>query len=1150
MEWMALDTGASMFDITVSMEESEEGLTGFFEYNTDLFDSATIERMAQHLENLIESALRQPDQAIAKLPFLTEIEKQLFFEWNQTKKEVELAPFHHLFAQKAAQLPDQVALDFKGRTLTYRELDERANQLAHYLIESGVGKGTFVAISMERSLEMIIAALGVMKSGGAYIPLDPTYPSDRLGYMLEDSKAPVLLTQRHLAKKIPSGGARMICIDEEWEAICQRSKEDPAVPVTAEDLAYMIYTSGSTGQPKGVLVTHRGIGNVMREQRHLFGADETSRVLQFASFSFDASVFDFCMAFGAGATLYLAEKDDLLPGPGLIRFLRDNRISHATLSPSVLNAMPDADLPDLQVIVTAGEACSAEIVNRWAPGRRFFNAYGPTEATIWASTKQCRPGEGKPTIGFAVANVELHVLDQYRQPVPLGVPGELYIGGVGLARGYHGRPDLTEERFIPHPEKRGERLYKTGDLVRFLPNGDIDFLGRVDDQVKIRGFRIELGEIENLLAQHPDVKTCAVIAREDRPGVKRLVAYVVAQEPGKEITAELRAELKQKVPDFMVPAFFIQLEKMPMTANGKIDRKALPVPDESQLERVEVTEARNDTEAKLSEIWSDVLGVTPIGIHDNFFDLGGDSILGIQVVTRAKEAGIAITTKQLFEHQTIAELAKEAGSAETVVAEQGRVTGEALLTPIQRWFFEQELEDPHHWNQSVILKVNRPLQERHLAGAIQAVLNHHDALRFRYEKKEEGWKQIHADEVPIPLVRVDMPESEDSVEAIREQVERHQSQFDLGQAPLIRFIWLQFGEGRPSRLAIIAHHLVIDGVSWRILMEDLIRAYTALENGQPVQLPPKTTSYKQWGELLSRAAGTDAFKDEAEFWMGQVGQPVELLPREIDGDNRVASSRTITRILSEDETSALLHEVPAAYRTQMNDMLLSALALTLAEWTERDRFLIDLESHGRQDVVDGADLTRTIGWFTAKYPIVLKKDQESLGHLIKSVKEQLRAIPNQGFGYGVLKHLRKDELSNRLGDLPNAEIAFNYLGQFDSHASGTHWFEQTDEPAGQTRSGRGRRTHLLEIDSMVTGGRLRIDWTYSDDIHHRETMEKLSERYVYWLKELIAHCLSDKAGGFTPSDFKEFGWSQTDLDQITAALVRTLGGKPHDPETD
>lgn len=1148
MEWTELSTGSSMFDITISMEEGEEGLSGFVEFNTDLFDSSTIERMVQHFENLLKSALHQPDQSIATLPLLTDIEIKLFDEWNQTKKEVKLAPFHHFITEKAAQLPHQVALYYQGQTVTYQELDERANQLAHYLIDAGLKKGSFVAVSMERSFEMVIALLGVMKAGGAYIPLDPTYPKQRLSYMLEDSKAPFLLTKQHLMDQIPTGEAKVIYVDEIQEALRSYPVTDPGVPVTIEDIAYMIYTSGSTGQPKGVMVPHRGLGNVIQEQLDLYGTDENSRVLQFASFSFDASVYEFCMAFGAGATLYLADKEDILPGPGLIQLLKEHRITHVILSPSVLNAMPYSELPDLKVLVTGGEACSEQIVNRWAPGRQFFNAYGPTETTIWATTKRCRPGEGKPTIGFVVQNFELYVLDAYGQRVPLGVPGELYIGGIGLAKGYYGRPDLTEDRFISHPMKPGERLYKTGDLVRFLPNGDIDYLGRVDDQVKIRGFRIELGEIESLLARHPEVQSCTVIVREDQPGVKRLVAYVVPNEAGKEITSDLRRDLKQQLPDYMVPAFLIQLEKIPMTANGKVDRRALPAPNESQLER-EVEGARNPIEEKLAQIWSDVLGIQNVGIHDNFFDLGGDSILGIQVITRAKETGIHLTTKQLFEYQTIAELAQVAGSEVKMIAEQGRVQGEAPLTPIQHWFFEQELEDAHHWNQAVMLKVNRPLNEQFLKEAIQAVLDHHDALRFRYIKEDTGWKQIYTDQVDIPLLRFNLEEFEDHDEAITQHLTSIQAQFDLGEAPLIRMVLLDGGNEKSSRLAIIAHHLVIDGVSWRILLEDLMRAYDALENGQAISLPPKTTSYKQWGELLIQWANEDHLKQDVEYWLEQMRQFVPTLPQERYGENRVSSSQTVTRLLSEEETQSLLQEVPVAYRTQMNDALLTALALTLAEWTNSDRFLIDLESHGRQDVIEGVDLTRTIGWFTAKYPFLLKKDHEGIGDLIKSVKEQLRAIPYQGFSYGVLKYLRSDEFSDRLKSDQNPQIAFNYLGQFDPPVSDTHLLEQTNESPGATRSNRGKRAHLLEIDSMVLNGQLHIHWTFSNEIFQEETIEKLADRYIDWLKELIAHCLSDEAGGFTPSDFKEFGWTQSELDQITAMLVRTLGGKSNDPQT-
>lgn len=1146
MEWTELSTGSSMFDLTFSMKDSDKGLTGFVEYNTDLFDSSTIERMVQHFEKLLESALSDPDQSIATLPMLTDLEIQLFNNWNQTKKDVKLASFHQLFAEVAERFPQHVALYYQGQTMTYEELNARSNQLAHYLMAEGLQKGSFVAISLDRSFEMIIAVLGVLKAGGAYIPLDPTYPKQRLSFMLEDSKAPLLLTKRKLLDQIPTNEAKVICIDDCLEKVQQLPKTEPEILVTLDDIAYMIYTSGSTGKPKGVMVSHRGLGNVIQEQRHLFEADEESRVLQFASFSFDASMFEFCMAFGVGATLFLADKEDLLPGSGLIQFLKEHRITHATLSPSVLNAMPDAELPDLKVIVTAGEACTEQIVNRFAPGRRLFNAYGPTETTIWVTTKRCRPDEGKPTIGVAIGNVKLYVLDAYQQRVPLGVPGELYIGGIGLAKGYFGREDLTKERFISHPFEPGEKLYRTGDLVRFLPNGEVDFLGRVDDQVKIRGFRIELGEIEHLLNQHPDVKASVVIVHEDQSKRKRLVAYVVPNEKKSEFIFQLRQYLKQKLPDFMVPSFLIELEKLPMTSNGKVDKKALPLPEESHLER-EVVEARNPVEAKLVKIWSEVLGVQSVGIYDNFFELGGDSILGIQVITRAKEEGIHLKTKHLFEYQTIAELAQVAEIKTVKIAKQEKVEGEAPLTPIQQWFFEQEIDEAHHWNQAIMLKVKQPLNETLFKEAIYKVIEHHDTLRFKYVKENGKWKQMYAEQWEVPWIRYQIEKHENSEEAMMRYLDSLQAQLNLEEAPLIRFVWLVEDMEKPSYLAIIAHHLIIDGVSWRILLEDLLRAYTMLKNGQEVVFAPKTTSYKKWGQLLIEWANGDHLKPEIEFWMNQLQQTVPALPKDHHGENRVAFSQTITRRLSEEQTQKLLHEVPSAYRTQINDILLTALALTLSEWTSHDRFLIDLESHGRQDLIEEADITRTIGWFTAKYPLLLKKDQEKIGDLLKSVKEQLRAIPNQGFSYGAIKYLRLDEWGQQLKQDQKPEIAFNYLGQFDLIEESL--FEKSDKTPGKTRSEREMRTHLLEIDSMVVHGQLQIDWTFSTQLYQQKTIEALADRYLAWLNEIIDHCLSDEAGGFTPSDFKEFGWTQEELDQITFALVRTLGGKADDPQT-
>jgi len=664
---LEMDNGTAKFDLTLSIVEGK-GLRAAFEYNTDLFDKATIVRMLRHYQTLLQGIVADPERRIGRLPLLTTAERhQLLVEWNDTRVNCpkDLC-VHHFFEAQVWRAPDAVAVVFEEEQWTYRELNRRANQLAHYLRTLGVGPEVLVGICARRSLDMVVGLLGVLKAGGAYLPLDVDDPPERLAFMLEDARASVLLTQRGVVERLPACEARIICLDSEWEEIACQSHAasvtyNPESGVTVENLAYVIYTSGSTGKPKGVLITHRGIGNLALAQNRAFGVQSDSHVLQFASLGFDASVSEVFATLLAGATLHLGTQESLLPGRALLQLLRDRGITTVTFPPSVLAVLPVEELPELRTLVVAGETCPADLVARWAVGRRFINAYGPTEGTVCATLTECDAGGGKPAIGRPIANVQVYILDRDLQPVPIGVPGELYIGGLGLGRGYLGRPRLTAEKFVPHPfsEEPGARLYRTGDLARYLPDGNIEFLGRIDYQVKVRGFRIEPGEIEAALGQHPAVREAAVLARGDRPDDRHLVAYVIpAQQPVPTID-ELRDFLRERLPVYMVPSAFVTLDTMPLTPSGKVDRGKLPAPGQKrpELERA-FTAPRDAQERQLAEIWERVLGVQPVGVQDNFFELGGHSLLAVRLSAQIEKAfGQELPLAALFQAPTIEQLA-------------------------------------------------------------------------------------------------------------------------------------------------------------------------------------------------------------------------------------------------------------------------------------------------------------------------------------------------------------------------------------------------------------------------------------------------------------------------------------------------------------
>ncbi len=730
LEPLALDAGSAKYDITLTLTEGESGIVGSAEYNTDLFDASTIERMMRHYVRLLEAAVADPERPAFYLPMLTPEEETLILrDWNQTATPYPETVIHALFEEQARQRPHAPAAIFGDRQLTYDELNRKANQLAHYLIERGVGPETIVGISTLRSLEMVVGILGILKAGGAYLPIDPTYPPERIRYMIEDSGIGILLTQSVLRKQYSVFSVQYSESEQASELNTEHSTDapqddaasapalslqviyldelntehypttNPNVPLTPDNLAYVIYTSGSTGRPKGTLLPHRGLGNLADVHHRNFEMTEGKRVLQFSPFSFDASVWETVMALRNGAALVLAPQETLASGPDLLRLLKEQRITTVTLPPSLLAVLEPDDLPDLHTVIAAGEACTNEIVRKWAPGRNFWNAYGPTETTVCASMHRVDPEaryEVGPPIGKPISNFQLYVVDKYLNPQPVGVPGELLIGGVGLARGYHNRPDLTAEKFIPNPfvgyqnhedtkarrheegksekisenqsdlrhlrsHSGGQRLYRTGDLVKYLPNGDIEFLGRIDHQVKVRGFRIELGEIEARLRQFPGLQDSVVIVREDAPGDKRIVAYFVP-EPGVEVNqTELRNFMREVLPEYMVPSFFVQLEAMPLTPSNKIDRKALPAPDATVLAPTrEYIPPTTETEIKLAGIVAELLHIERVGLADNFFELGGHSLLATQFISRVRDVfGVEMPLRALFEHPTIGEFAMQ-----------------------------------------------------------------------------------------------------------------------------------------------------------------------------------------------------------------------------------------------------------------------------------------------------------------------------------------------------------------------------------------------------------------------------------------------------------------------------------------------------------
>jgi amino acid adenylation domain-containing protein/non-ribosomal peptide synthase protein (TIGR01720 family) len=1140
--------------LRLSCVATEKSLTAAIEYDARVYDREAIERLAGHFEVLVKSVIENPEVAISEIDILTDRDwRQLVKEFNQTEvKYPQGKCVHQLFETQVERTPEAVAAVFGREQLTYSELNGRANQLAHFLRGKGVGPETRVGISMERSLEIVVGLLGILKAGAAYLPLDPDHPRERHCFMLEDAAVSVLLTQQRLAEGFAQHQVDVICLDRDWHKIAGESIENRESGAGPDNLAYVIYTSGSTGNPKGVMVPHQGLLNYLNWCVEAYQVADGCGSPVHSSIGFDLTITSLFSPLLVGRSVALLPEDQGMES--LAASLRDGQnFSLLKITPAhleLLSQLLTAEKAEgsVKALVIGGEALWGESLVFWrdhAPATRIINEYGPTETVVGCCVYEIAAGGTQPgpvPIGRPIANTQVYLLDRQLKPVPVGVPGEVCIGGHDLGRGYLNRPELTAESFIANPFSRGggERLYKTGDLARFLPSGEVEYLGRVDHQVKLRGYRIELGEIEAVLNRHPKVSSAVAIVRKDQPEDKRLVAYLTATEGKKIESRELRQYLREKLPNYMVPAAFVVLHSMPLTANGKVDRLALPAPDRARRddEATQVT-ARTLVEEVLTQIWSDVLAVEKIGINDNFFELGGDSILSIQIIAKAHKAGLGVSAKQIFQYQTIAELAAVAGTARFVRAEQGVITGSAPLTPIQHWFFEQDLPDPHHFNQAILLEAGRPLDLQLLERACERLLVHHDALRLRFSREKSGWEQFSSSPgTALPLTRKDLSKASETEQraAMRAATVAAQASLNLTDGPLLRLVFFDFGPQRSGRLLIVIHHLAIDGVSWRILLEDLQTAYDQLELAEPIKLPPKTTSFKQWAERLKEYAQSGVLAQEQDYWLESTRRGACRLPVDHHAaENTEASADAVSLSLSVEETQALLQKVPAVYGTQINDVLLTALVQAFGAWTGESRLLINLDGHGREEILEGVDLSRTIGWFTSIFPVLLELSEEmGPGDALKAIRDQLRQVPNRGIGYGILRYLTGNAtVPEQLRSLPQPEVSFNYQGQFGQDRSQSSLLSPAPEDSGPDQSPRQLRKHLLDVVGLVAAGQLRMNWIYNKDVHRRETIEALANNFTTALQALISHCQSPEDLVYKPQDFPLAALDQESLNDLS-----------------
>ncbi|QFY82157.1 amino acid adenylation domain-containing protein [Bacillus subtilis] len=1134
----------SKFDLTLYAQEQPHGLLTFqMEFSTDLYKKKTIEKWLQYFINMLLSIIKDNKAALGTINILNEDETHyLIHELNRTKIDYPRnETISRLFEMQAEQTPNAVAIVSDTQVFTYEDLNSWANQIASVLQIKGVGPDSVVALLTGRTPELIAGMLGILKAGGAYLPIASDLPVERIAYMLSDSGAALLLQSEKTEKQLLDIECEQIIIEDIQKQGETKNVDSSAGP---HSLAYIIYTSGSTGKPKGVMIEQRSVIRLVKNSNYITFTPE-DRLLMTSSIGFDVGSFEIFGPLLNGAALHLSDQQTFLDSHQLKRYIEHQGITTIWLTSSLFNHLTEQNeqtFSQLKHLIIGGEALSPSHVNRIrnvCPEVSIWNGYGPTENTTFSTCLHIQKTyELSIPIGRPVGNSTAFILNQWGVLQPVGAVGELCVGGDGVARGYLGRPDLTKEKFVPHPFAPGDRLYRTGDLARWLPDGTIEYVGRIDDQVKVRGYRVELGEIESALRQIDGVKEAAVLARTAQTGSTELFGYISVKAGTN--AEQVRSLLARSLPNYMIPAYIIEMETLPLTSNGKLNRKALPEPNFTSKQTY--APPRNDLEDQLVLIWQEVLGIQRIGIEDSFFELGGDSIKALQVSARLGRYGLSLQVSDLFRHPKIKDLSPFIRKSERII-EQGPVQGDVPWTPVQQWFFSQDIEERHHFNQSVMLFHSGRLSENALRPALKKLAEHHDALRMVYRNDGRRWIQINQGihESQLYSLRIsDLSQSESGWETqIKQEVADLQQSINLQEGPLLHAALFKTLTGDYLFLAI--HHLVVDGVSWRILLEDLSAGYQQAAAGQTIQLPPKTDSYQEYARRIQEYAQSSKLIREEAYWRTVEEQQAAELPYEIPHHLNIDSSKrdSLSFSLTEADTAVLLQNVNYAYGTDTQDILLTAASLAICEWAGGSKLRIAMEGHGREHILPELDISRTVGWFTSMYPALIsfENHRDELGTAVKTVKDTLGRIPNKGVGYGMLKYLTHPE-NKSITFSKTPEISFNYLGQFnDIERQDT--FRPSSLGSGKDITHTWKREQIIEMSAMAADKKLHFNLSYPPARFHRNTMEQLINRIEHFLLDIMKHCAGQQKAEKTLSDFSSQSLTAEDLDSISS-LVEEL----------
>jgi amino acid adenylation domain-containing protein/non-ribosomal peptide synthase protein (TIGR01720 family) len=1099
-------------DLVAAIQEDGDGLAGSFEVRTDRYDPVVVGHWAECFVALLGRLVAAPEAPLAGHGLLTDAQRHRLVAHSQPAPSPQTLP--GLLSRQAARTPEAVAVESPQLTLTYAELADRVARLAGQLARHGAGPERIVALALGRPIDWVIAALAVQWTGAAYLPLDPDHPADRIRLLLADAAPALLLADD--STPMPDVDLPRLALDKH----AYSGDPLPRQEVAPGNAAYVIYTSGSTGRPKGVVVSHSGIAALTETHIERFSLHEDSRIPQLTSPTFDVSVAELCAALGAGGTLVVPPSRPLV-GAALAEFLTAGRVTFAVLPPSVLATVPAGDYPALKGLRITAEACPPALVARWSiGGRKVYNGYGLTESTVGAAYSDPLSADGTtPPIGRGVRGFQTYVLDARLRPVPVGVAGELYLSGGGLARGYLGRPGLTAERFVADPYgSPGERMYRTGDRVRWRDDGQLEFLGRTDHQVKLRGVRVELGEIEAVLAGHPSVAR-AVAAVHDG----RLVVYAVPQ-PGHAIDQEaLIRHAVTTLPAAMVPSTFVPLPAFPLTPGGKLDRAALPAP---AVPRPAPARApAHPGEAALCGLFAEVLSVPTAGPDDDFFQLGGDSIGAILLAGRAPAVGLAFTPQEVLIARTPSNLALVARAASAAEVDGDAGVGRFPATPVMHWW-RQLAGDPAAFTMSALFRTPAGIDRKRVAVAVETLRRRHGTLRLCLSATGEL-------EVPPPaepageLVRRVEANGVDVWQAAQQEAAGARLAPESGD--VLRAVWYDAGQGREGRLLLIVHHFAIDAVSWQIIGPEL----AALLDGRPEEPTAPATSFRTWAELLAaEATRPERANSELSYWERALSDPhARLAPGRVGGTRRGTHVTELPAAL----TSQVLGDVPAAFHCGPDTVLLTALATAAVRWRGGSGLLVELAGHGRESWSADVDLSRTVGWFTSQYPIRLEVGGgDDLTEALKQVKEQLRAVPSRGLGWGMLRYLNRDTAA-RLADLPIPDLRFNYLGRLGDGRRDPSGFALL----GTTAAGLPLQHAVVQVDAAAEphgdGHRLVTTWSYAADAVSQQDIARLAQLWSDTLA-MLAGQVERGAGGHTASDFPLVDLTQEQLAALEADL--------------